>query len=122
MARDESDREDLLREATALVERIELLIDSHDSVTNPIVAGFRANGAFSVFFGKDPVFQFNSAGELRRAYCGGLLFKASRGWLCSLKRVRHANEVVLQRHDLTDHEQAEFVTQLNVRMTQLRAV
>ena len=30
MARDESNREDLLREATALVERIELIPKQHD--------------------------------------------------------------------------------------------
>ena len=70
MARDESDREDLLREATALVERIELApADAADD--EHIVAGFRRDGALSIYFGADPVYHFNSAGELRRAYCDG---------------------------------------------------
>ena len=71
-------REDLLREATALVERIELVPhrDRQFDASEPIVVGFRADGALSIFFGDDPVYQFNAAGELRRAYCDGLLFKA----------------------------------------------
>ena len=42
MARRESDREDLLREATALVERAELTIEGFDE---PIVVGFRRDGS-----------------------------------------------------------------------------
>src|SRR5204863_2544475 len=78
MAREESSREDLLREATALVERIELIPNGSTS-DGRIVAGFRRNGALSVFFGEDPVYQFNAAGELRRAYTDGKLLKADRG-------------------------------------------
>lgn len=68
MARDESRREDLLREATAFVERIELVPSSSTSkaAETPIVVGFRADGALSVFFGEDPAYQFNAAGELLR--------------------------------------------------------
>ena len=90
MARDQSSREDLLREATALVERIELRIAGPMSVKHDrddhVVVGFRANGSASFFFGEDPVYQFNSAGQLRRAYCGGLLIKAAHGRLVSLQR------------------------------------
>src|SRR5688572_26999220 len=69
MSRRESDREDLLREATALVERVELLVPGEGE---PVVAGFRRDGSLSVFFGPEAVYQFNSAGELRRAFAGGL--------------------------------------------------
>ncbi|HEX3599001.1 MAG TPA: hypothetical protein VHU84_02590, partial [Lacipirellulaceae bacterium] len=77
MSREESQREDLIREATALVERIEISFDA--SVSNDpdspqqVIIGFRANGALSIFFGEDPVYQFNSAGDLRRAYWNGQL-------------------------------------------------
>ena len=74
-----------------------------------VVAGFRADGALSIFFGADPVYHFNAAGELRRAYCDGLLFKAERGRLVSLERVRQENEVQLVRHELSDAEQAAFL-------------
>ena len=77
----------------------------------PIVVGFRRDGALSIFFGDDPVYQFNAAGELRRAYCDGLLFKAVRGRLVSLRRVRgQHDEVQLVRHDLTRREQAAFLS------------
>src|SRR5688572_18570527 len=65
MARQEQDREDILREATALVERVELLIPEFPE---PIVAGFRRDGSASFFFGADPVLQFNAQGKLRRAF------------------------------------------------------
>ena len=120
MARQESDREDMLREATALVERVELRVDSlidapHDR-KNHVVVGFRANGAASFFFGDDPVFQFNSAGELRRAYCGGVLLKAARGRLASLQRVRRENEVQLLSRQLTDLEQTAFAAEMQTRL------
>jgi hypothetical protein len=115
MARHESDREDLLREATALVERIELApIDRADA--QHIVVGFRRDGALSLFFGADPVYQFNAAGELRRAFHDNQLFKAARGRLVALCRSRGESEVQLLRRDLTDDEQALFLSDLTTRL------
>jgi len=126
MARDESSREDLLREATALVERIELIPHAADpsAATYPligehIVAGFRRNGALSIFFGEDPVYQFNPAGELRRAYCNGQLLKAYRGRLIALQRVRTENEVQLVRHELSPEEEAAFTSQMEQHLRDL---
>jgi hypothetical protein len=112
----ESDREDLLREATALVERAELKIVGH---AEPIVIGFRKDGSASFFFGADPVYQFNSAGELRRAYIGGLLYKAERGHLVALRRERTATEVSLVRSELTAYETTAFLMTLGGRLTHL---
>ena len=124
MARDESPREDLLREATALVERVELgpaggemhstssASASSLSGANHIVVGFRASGALSVFFGEDPVYQFNAAGQLRRAFCDGLLYKAARGRLVSLRRERRPDAVQLIRCELTDDEHEAFVSRM----------
>jgi hypothetical protein len=115
MARNESDREDLLREATTLVERIELKpIDS--AAADPIVVGFRTDGAMSIFFGADPVYQFNAGGELRRAFCDGQLYKAVRGRLASLRRERQANEVQLVRRDLADAEQDSFLGEMTSQL------
>jgi hypothetical protein len=111
MARQETDKEDLLHEATALLERIELL-PTHGSPVAGITAGFRPNGAASFFFGADPVYHFNAAGELRRAYCDDLLYKANRGRLVSLRRVKQPGEVQLLRHELTEVEQCEFLTRM----------
>jgi hypothetical protein len=126
MARDESSREDLLREATALVERIELRPRATDLSTaasklidQPIVAGFRRDGALSIFFGEDPVYQFNAAGELRRAYCNGKLLKATRGRLAALERTRTEHEVQLVRHELSCAEEAEFLSRMEDRLREL---
>lgn len=118
MAREESSREDLLREATALVERIELAprdSESHSAGTGGdkhIVVGFRRDGALSIFFGDDPVYQFNAAGEIRRAYLDGKLLKAAGGQLVSLDRLRTEHETQLVRHDLNHDEQAMFEARL----------
>jgi hypothetical protein len=114
MARNEFDREDLFREATALVERIEFR-QTH-SAAEPLVVGFRADGALSVYLGSDPVYQFNAAGQLRRAFCDGQLYKAVRGRLASLRRERGENKVQLVRHDLTDAEQEAFLEQMSIRL------
>lgn len=117
MARDESQREDLLGEATALVERIEF---KTAEPCESIVAGFRADGAFSIFFGEDPVYHFNAGGELRRAYCNGLLIKASSGRLVSLRRERTTTETQLIRRELDEFEQSAFTASLQSRLNSLR--
>jgi hypothetical protein len=111
MARQETDKEDLLREATALVERVELSRVGELQTAN-ITVGFRPNGAASIFFGVDPVYHFNAAGELRRAFCDGLLFKATHGRLVSLRRIRQQGEVQLLRHELTEAEQGGFLARM----------
>jgi len=106
MARRESDREDLLREATALVERVELHVTGFEQ---PIVVGFRRDGCASFFFGADPVYQFNSAGELRRGYIDGLLYKAEGGRLIGLKRERTEAAVELQRMEIGTEQTAAIL-------------
>jgi hypothetical protein len=117
MARSESEREDLLREATALVERAELRIPSE---SEPIVVGFRRDGSASFFFGADPVYQFNSAGELRRAFISGLLYKAERGQLVSLRRERSATEVALIRTELKTAETQAILADAHHRLRNLQ--
>jgi hypothetical protein len=117
MALRESDREDLLREATALVERAELTIEGDEE---PIVVGFRRDSSASFFFGADPVYQFNSALELRRAYVGGLLYKAECGRLVSLRRERSAGTISLFRTELTVQEATDFLAGMRKRLSALR--
>ena len=117
MARTESDREDLLREAKALVERAELQVAG---LEEPVVVGFRRDGAASVFFGADPVYQFNAANELRRAYVGGLLFKAEMGTLVELRRERREREIALVRRALNGDELSKFLAAMQKRLGTLR--
>ncbi|HXT58916.1 MAG TPA: hypothetical protein VN699_09775 [Pirellulales bacterium] len=116
MARREQDREDLLAEATALVERVELRVAAFSS---PLVIGFRAQGAASVYFGADPAYHFNARGELRRAHVLGLLYKAEDGKLVSLSRRRSAGEVQLLRRDLTVEETERFLSSLSADLLAL---
>ena len=118
MSRQESPREDLLREATALVERVELTIPGF---SEPIVVGFRRDGAASFFFGADPVYQFNAAGELRRAYVGGLLYKTEQGRLVALRRERTPTETALIRHELTPAETDNWLAAMQQHLAQLKA-
>ena len=64
MAREEQDREDLLREASALVERAEVALA--DGATR-VVLGFRRDGCASFYFGSERAYQFNTDDALRRA-------------------------------------------------------
>jgi hypothetical protein len=118
MAREESDREDLLRDATALVERIEFA-RSDAGEGEHIFVGFRADGAMSIYLGADPVYHFNSAGELRRAYCDGWLIKAESGRLVAMERRRQEHEVQLVRRELSDDAQAAFLGSMSRRLHDL---
>ncbi len=117
MARHEQDREDILREATALVERAEFVIGGYDQ---PIVIGFRRDGSGSIFVGPDPVYQYNSMLELRRAFIEGRLIKAEHGRLAVLTRRRTGGEVQLLRHDLNETETATLIDELKDNLRRLR--
>ncbi len=116
MARDEVDREDLLRDAAALVRRIEL---SAAGESAPVVVGFRAGGAASYYFGADPAYHFNTQRELRRAYVDDRLVKADRGRLVALRRNRTDQAVELLRTEWTDAQSTEFVQTMQSRLMKL---
>ncbi len=106
MAREEHDREDLLTEARSLVERASLRIVG---AADEVVVGFRRDGCASVYLNPDRAYHFNTAGQLRRAYVDGLLYKAESGLLASLRRERTAGTVELVRHDLRQQETQAFL-------------
>lgn len=105
MARNEADREDLMREAVALTERVELLVPGFDEL---ITIGFRSNNAMSIFVGQDPVYQFDPSGRLRRAFVDGFLFRSQHSGLARLERARTESEVQLLRYDLLPEECSAF--------------
>ncbi|MEX0820049.1 MAG: hypothetical protein WD070_10675 [Pirellulaceae bacterium] len=119
MARLEQDREDLIREATALVRRVELQCAGQ---AEPWVVGFRRGGEASIFAGAQLVFQFNAAGELRRGFWNSRLVKAEAGRLIQLQRRRTEDEVQLVRHELAGEQTAEFLRLAAETLNQLRRV
>jgi len=117
MAREEVEREDLLRDATALVERVEIQTTGDSGA---LVIGFRENGCLSFYFGEESAYHFNSAGHLRRAYADRLLYKADRDRLVALEKKRTAGEVHMLRHDLDQVASEEFLAQLRSRLVDVR--
>ena len=113
MARHESDREDLIREATALLRRAEWMSISG---AESLAAGFRRDGSLSLYFGADPVYHFDSAGRLKRAYCSGLLYRTQGTTLAELARERSAMETKLMRRDLGQQELADFLVKMIERI------
>lgn len=118
MALHESDRDDLIREATALVRRVEMKIEAEPE---PVTAGFHRTGRLSVYFGGDPVVHFDESGRLRRAFCYGALYRTAGGTLARLVRHRTPTETELLRHDLTADELADFTTEIERRVGRLHA-
>lgn len=109
MARETSDREDLLGEATAYPTRILLEVSGQQA---PVFAGFRRDGGFSIYFGSDPVYHFNSRAELRRAFVDGRLIKAHGGHLAALTRKRTGTQVVLLRDELDAMQAQHFLSRM----------
>ncbi|MCA9112654.1 MAG: hypothetical protein KDA52_22070 [Planctomycetaceae bacterium] len=112
----EVDREDLMREATALRERAEFDVP-HES--EAVIVGYRANGSLSLYFGPDPCFHFDSDMRLRRAYVDGELYRTQGTTFARLRRDRSNSCVELQRHDLSQVELTQIFEQVHERLRRL---
>ncbi len=119
MARVETDRDDLLREAIALVRRMELRVMPGDRV---VVVGFRPTGWLSIYFDADPMYQFDELGRLRRAYINGLLYRSEGSVLAQLERQRSEAETTLVRRDLCGESLAEFQQQAHAKIRWLQGL
>jgi hypothetical protein len=120
MAHECHDREDLLRDARALVPRVQVQAKLGCRLVS-LFAGFRGE-SLSVYFGADPVFHFNADGELRRAHVAGRLVKSDHGRLISMERVHTDDAVELRAEQLDDAAQAQLLTDMVDRLAALRAI
>ncbi len=118
MAKQEVDREDILREATALVNRVEVKFSGRVGGDH-IVFGFRECGSLAIYFGAEPVYQFNVNQALRRAYHQGCLLKAVDGRLVSMRRERQDRKLQLISTSWDDEKTREFIGQVCRDMSQL---
>ena len=116
MAKIEHDREDLIAEAVALVERVELAVPHEHEL---VVVGFRENGCGCIYFGPQPVYQFNSLGQFRRAFVEDVKITAQAGRLASLHRRVQDGQVQMVRHNFTVDETQAFLTTMVNRLTSL---
>lgn len=118
MARTESDKEDLIAEATALVERTEY-IPTAVFPWQTVTVGFKKDGSCSLYLDQDPFYQFDSRGYLRRAHVGGLLYRSQSATLAQLRRERNEQQTILHRTDLFDDQLADFHRQMTSDLQQL---
>lgn len=107
-----------MAEATALRERIELLLPDQSP---PVVAGFRDRGRWSVYFGPDPAYHFDAEGALRRAFVGGDLYRSHAHTLARLTRSRTGTAVYLVRNDLAPTELQRFLAQMGEDLDRLHS-
>src|SRR5687767_9697141 len=117
MAREVHEREDLLRDAVALVPRIALRLTVDDQLCD-VFAGFRGE-SLSLYFGGDPVYHFNAAGELRRGYVDDQLIKAERRRLVFMKRQPREHETALELQPHDDLAEQSLLAGLQHRLNQL---
>lgn len=118
MSASDERREDLLADATALVERAELQMPGEPAA---IVAGFRRAGQLSLYFAEEPVYQFNAAGELRRAFVDGSMIVAIRRQLVRLAKTRTAEATRLAHQPLDGKQAADLLAAVQERLATLAA-
>jgi hypothetical protein len=114
------DREDLLRDARALVPRMQIQATLGGRRVS-LFAGFRGD-ALSLYYNADPVFHFNADGELRRAFLEGRLVKAEAGRLVAMERVFTPTAVELHAEEVSADAQAALLVDLAARLAELRDV
>ncbi len=101
MAINRETRENLMRDATAYVRR---LMIQEPQTGEAIFVGIRQRGGWSVYFGEDPVYQFNIEGELRRVHFEEQNYAANEGRLYLLLRSRSGGHVEIERIYSADTE------------------
>ncbi len=120
MAKQQQDKEDILREATALVNRIELKVPENSSWEDSVFVGFRRDQSISFFFGGEPVYQFNIRNQFRRGYDRGVLLKAEHGQLVQLRQERENGKLVLLRRVWEETETTEYLESVRMNLAALR--
>ncbi len=105
MARIEEDREDLMRDATALVRRMEIQIDGQEEL---IFIGYKRSGYLSIYLSQDLVYHFDDSCQLRRAFIKPFLYRSEGDSLTRLARARTESTSELHSAKLSDEELVQF--------------
>ena len=117
MAINRAVREDLMRDATAYTRRLMLRSAQPDE---RIFVGLRQQGGWSIYFGEDPVYQFNDQFKVRRVHFANQNYAATDGKLYWLQRNRLGGRVEIQRTYSADAERRMLADCLN-RLQELAA-
>ena len=116
MARKVQLLDEILVESTALVQRVALKIDGSNSI---YVLGLRREGGLSIFCEDEPVYQFNSIHQLRRAFWRGQRIKADGGDLMKMSKKRMGGKVELISTKLTVEERVVLLAELEQHLLKL---
>ena len=101
MAINRAARENLMRDATAYTRRLMLRSAQSDE---RILIGLRQQGGWSIYFGEDPVYQFNDQCKVRRVHGANQSYAATDGKLYWLQRNQLGGRVEIQRTYSADTE------------------
>lgn len=122
MAKQTHDREDLLRDGTAMSVRGRLLIDDVE-----VFIGFRSQGQLSLYWDQDPVFQFDELGQLRRVFFDSIRLKAQDGRLVRLtkssdEKTPSVGRLRLAGESISDSDQRRILQRLSDCLQQIKQV
>jgi hypothetical protein len=120
MARQSHHREDLLRDATALSPRILLQVVIQGQPCE-VFAGFREPESLAIYFDDDPIYQFNSQGELRRAFVAGSIIKADKGQLVAWERSETFDQTAMLSRRLSADATNGLTNVMLARFAELKA-
>ncbi|MEM6470530.1 MAG: hypothetical protein AAF802_13320 [Planctomycetota bacterium] len=124
MAKEKNDRENLMRDGVAMARRALMWIDSAE-----VFIGFRGEsegrGPASLYWNQDPVYQFNSAGQLRRLFLEGRRYKAERGQIFVLDQPCEidptSQRLMLKAVPVSSDETLRILAELDGRLKDLAA-
>lgn len=117
MAKQEQDREDLLRDGRQMAIRGETTMN--DTV---VTIGFRDAGQMSLYCGPDPVFQFNAGQQLRRVFFEGERYAADARHLVRLDRAARGGKVQFVAKHVSEDRYAAIIESLDRWIGDLRLV
>ena len=103
-----------MREATAMVYRAETEID-HQTV----FIGVRSAGQVSVYWGSDPVWQFDRCGRLRRAFWRSHRVVAAAEQIYWTRPLDRGGKVRMERTAISEDEQRTLLYEVNGQLAQL---
>ena len=120
MAKFKADREDLVREGTAMPIRGRLWIEQ-----NEIVIGFRRDDACSLYWNQDPVFQFDANQQLRRVFYQSTRYKSRDRRLVRLTQLpadeaERASRLRLIEEIISAEKQTEILQRLTDALQQIQ--
>ncbi|WP_372896080.1 hypothetical protein [Stieleria sp.] len=121
MAKQTDDREDLLRDGTAMPVRGRLWVDRAE-----VVIGFRSQGQLSLYWDQDPVFQFDESCRLRRVFIDSCRLKAENGKLVRLRQPHESIDRPVERlrlvtEPISADDEAAILQRLSDRLQQIDA-